>query len=179
MVLTLEQFNFFWVIQVPIEEIFPLVIGDLLPIPSSHDIFSHLWQLLDNKRVLLSDIVVSHHGHFLKGSEHASKHGQLVKEVLIQILPEPQEIRFSEGGDLILPISLLTGEKTVNSQPDLSLDLGDFVLLFLWDDLPFLVLELLSITLDVFPDPRFHLKERDQYARNIVGLHELMDDSHG
>jgi hypothetical protein len=72
----------------------------------------------------------------------------------------------------------LTREHAIDSQPNLGLNLRNFVLLLLWHYLPSLVFELFHITLDIFPYPRFVFQERYQNARHIIGFHKLMDNSH-
>jgi hypothetical protein len=38
---------------------------------------------LNDERVFLCNVVVTHHGHFFQSSKHASQHWKLVEEMLI------------------------------------------------------------------------------------------------
>jgi hypothetical protein len=93
-----------------IEESTSLILSNLIPVPLLNDLRSVDGHGLHNEAIFLGHRVLLRHRQLFESPQKVSKHGQLVKDNLIHILSQPQEVRLPEGCDLILAVGVLAQE---------------------------------------------------------------------
>ena len=82
----------------------------------------------------------------------------MIEKHLVEILPQAQQVLFSEGGHLVLACAVISHEHVVDGEPDLSFDFSELAAIMSLNLLPLLVFKLLLFTSSIGADPGLGLQ---------------------